>query len=97
MGTAVLLSLAIGGVFLFAWLGAVLTREDRPLGRFVARRFRFLVIGAVAVHLATGFWEETALTEFLNSAATLLLAMMFVPMLRRLQRKTENEAAARPR
>ena len=78
---------------LFVWLGAVLTREGRPLAQFVFRKFRPLVIGLVVANVVFGQFDPGkgftwATAGFLLSVY--LLAMLFLPMLRRLQRSTEN-------
>ena len=80
---------------LFAWLGAVLIREGRPLAQWVFRRFRLLAIGLLVANVVFGQFDQGqrftwATFGFLISAY--LLAMLFVPMLRRLQRSTEENS-----
>lgn len=96
-GKAGLLFAALVVLPLAVWLGAVLTREGKPLGDFVAHRFRWLVIGLMLVHLAVGTggplvaqgWADT-----LDAVALVLLAMLFMPMLRRLQASTQRRRSS---
>ena len=91
-GLAAMLTIGLSGMFVAAWLGAVLTREGRPLGRLVERRFRVIVISLVVAHLACGYFDHFAWVDAVDAVLMILLAMMFMPMLRRLQKSTENEA-----
>jgi hypothetical protein len=92
-GKAGLLFLGLVVLPVAAWVGAVLTRDGKPLGVFVDRWFRWLVIGLVVVHFFTGVGgaiREAGWAGPVDFAALVLLAMLFVPMLRRLQRSTSR-------
>lgn len=98
LGTSATLVIAIVSIPLAAWLGAVLTREGRPLARIVDGHFRPLVFGLLVLKMCVSFManEMNARTgQILELTTTYLLAMLFVPMLRRLQRKTEQSLQAK--
>jgi len=76
-----------------AWLGAVLTRPGRKMAATVERHFRALVIGLILLKLAGSLVSGTSLKSaglVIELAAIYLLAMLFVPMLRRLQARNER-------
>jgi hypothetical protein len=81
---------------LAVWVGAMLTREGMPLGRFVDRWFRPLVVVLAVGHLLFGVngpWDDFVGADMIYWLTFLLLAMLFMPMLRRLQRSTEKRDA----
>ncbi|MFO7653559.1 MAG: hypothetical protein R6X25_07020 [Candidatus Krumholzibacteriia bacterium] len=87
------LAIVLTGFPLAAWLGAILTREGRPLARVVERHFRFLVIGLFVFNLCLSLLadeQNVPAARILELTVFYLLVMLFVPMLRRLQHKTEQ-------
>ena len=94
-GEATSLFVVLVSFLFFAWLGGALTREGWPLAHLVLRRFRPLAIGLILANVVFGQFDQGqgftwATVGFLISAY--LLTMLFVPMLRRLQRSTEENS-----
>ncbi len=91
--TALVVFAAIVSFPLAVWLGAALTRQGRLLHQIAARHFRLAVVGLVVLHVAGRVLESATrpgLGTGVEMTATYLLAMLFVPMLRRLQGRTEE-------
>lgn len=92
-GLATILILGLGSFFLAALLGAVLTRPGAPLEALVVNHFRVTVLVLFIANLGfrnfgdrlPGHGQSIGVIS-----TTLMFAMLFVPMLRRLQGKTEN-------
>ncbi len=93
-GMAAMLTIGLSGIFIAAWLGAVLTREGRPLGRLVEGRFRLIVVSLVVLHLVCDYYNHIGWVDAVDAVMMILLAMMFVPMLRRFQKSTEAAAGS---
>jgi hypothetical protein len=93
LGLGLKITILIVSIPLAAWLGAVLTHEGRPLARVVERHFRFLVVGLVLFKLCVSLLangQNVRTARIFEFAAIYLLAMLFVPMLRRLRHRTEQ-------
>ena len=98
IGTGVKITLVLVSVPLAAWLGAVLTREGRPLAGLVERHFRILVVGLLVAKLIVSMVtndQNARIAHVFELAIICLFAMLFVPMLRRLQRSTDQSLGAR--
>ncbi len=94
LGQAGALVLGLMSIPFAVWFGAVLTREGRPFSGFVRLYFRPLVIGfALFNFMAREFARRSTFgaADFVCMVSFYLMAMMFMPMLRRLQNKTERE------
>jgi len=92
-GTAGMLVFFLVSLPLAGWLGAVLTRDGRPLGIFVDRYFRVLVLGLLVVIMAlrqAGKGQDWPWVKGVELASFYLLAMLFMPMLRRLQSRKRS-------
>ena len=97
-GTTARIVIVLVSMPLAVWLGAVLTREGRPLARMVDRHFRLLVVGLLVMKMCVSLMANdlNARTgQFLELTAIYLMAMLFVPMLRRLQGRTDQALRAK--
>ena len=88
------LILGLSSFFIMAWLGAFLTREGRPLAPVVAKHFRLIVIGLVVIHFVCSGAGNPGWVGVVDAVASLLLMAMFVPLLRRFQKKTDEKGSA---
>lgn len=82
-----------------ALVGGLLTREGRPLSRFVARHFRLLATAAwlfVAATMLVDRRHDSMFSMTIRVAAWTLCAAMFMPSLRHLERKTRQAELPQP-
>ena len=76
-----------------AWLGAKLMREGGPLHALASRHFRVsIVVVAIGCLAASSFNRNSDLmvADVLHFGMALLAAMMFMPVVWRAQKQTEN-------
>ena len=98
IGTGFMITLILVSVPLAVWIGAVLTREGRPLAGLIDRHFRILVVGLLVAKAIVSILtndQNARIAHVFELAIIYLFAMLFVPMLRRLQRSTERSLGAR--
>ncbi len=89
-GLAALLFVGLSSFFIIAWVGARFGRADRPLGRFVNRHRKALLVSLVTGHLVLTYFDES---EFLHRVDLLIIyagIFMFVPLISAFRAKTQE-------
>jgi hypothetical protein len=74
--TGFMITLILASVSLAAWIGAVLTREDRPLAGLVERHLRVLVVGPLVTKAVVSILAND---QNARIAHVLELAIIYLP------------------
>lgn len=93
-GMAGVLILGLSSFFIMAWLGAFFTREGRLLAPVVTKHFRLIVMTLVVIHFVCSGEGNPGWVSGVDAVASLLLMAMFVPLLRRFQKKPDKKGSA---
>ena len=98
LGVVARIVIVIGGFPVAVWLGALLTREGRPLARVVERHGRVMAAGLILLNMCVNLLkneQNARVATALELGTIYLLAAGFVPLMRGLQRRADRVVGAR--